>query len=123
MGKIFEVKYGTMYNQNGIGIDNLAIIFDVNSGVLKYGDVSRGMKALYEDMINKYKKAGLDDMANDLMYLEFDRYDGVLSIEEICTFANYMILVSANSKTIMNMLNMSEEDLKIKIKALQELGF
>ena len=123
MNKIFEVKYGTIYTKNGVGIDNLAVILDKNSSVLKYGDVSKGMKSLYEDMVSKYKKVGLHDIAQDLIYLEFDRYNGVLSIDEICTFANYMMLVSANGKTIVNMLSMSANDLKKRLKELSELGF
>lgn len=123
MDKIFEVKYGTMYNKNGIGIDNLAVILDKTSGVFRYGDVSTGMKTLFNDMVDNYIKAGFKDMAQNLIYLEFDRYDGILSIEEICTFANYIIMVSANSETIIKMLNMSEDDLKKRLKELAELGF
>lgn len=123
MNNIFKVKDGTIYNKDGIGFANLAVILDKNGGLLKYGDVSRGMKEVFEDIVNKYKKAGLEEMANDLFYIEFDRYEGVLTIEEICTFLNYMILVSANGENLMKMLSMNEKDLKKKLKELNELGF
>lgn len=123
MEKILNVKYGTIYTRSGMGIDNLAVILDKNSGLIKYGDSSRGMKEIFNDMVSKYKQLGLEDMANDLVLLEFDRYDGILSIDEICTFANYMIMVSANSQNIFKMLSMEEIELKKRLKEFSALGF
>lgn len=123
MERILKVENGTIYTQNGTAIDNLAVILDRSSGLLKYGDSTKGMISIFNDMVSKYKEVGLENMANDLVLLQFDRYNGVLSIDEICTFANYMIMVSANSETIFKILNMNEYEFKNKIKELSELGF
>lgn len=123
MNKVLEVKYGTIYTNGGIGIDHIGVIIDKNSGLLKYGDSTKDLNSYFLDMVSKYRKAGLSDIADDLVYIEFDRYDGILSIEEICTFVNYMVMCSANGERIMKMLNMDEENLKIEIKKLAEIGY
>jgi hypothetical protein len=99
------------------GIDNMAVIID------KDGDSDEYMDKYYTDMISKYKKAGLEDICDNLVYIKFDRYDGVLTIEEICTFVNYMLMCSVNGNKIMNMLNMSANEIKSEIARLQEIGY
>ena len=123
MERVLEVKYGTIYTSGGIGIDHIGVIIDKNSGLLKYGDTTKNLKDYFIEMVSKYRKVGLSDIADDLVYIEFDRYDGILSIEEICTFVNYMVMCSANGERIMKMLNMDEENLKIEIKKLAEIGY
>lgn len=116
------VKYGTIYC-NGIGIDNMAVIIDTDGGLLKFGDAERHMRTYYADMTEKYKKSGCGDMCDSLLYIEFDRYKGLLTIEEICTFVNYMRLCSANGERIVKMLNMNAPDIKSELKKLSEIGY
>lgn len=122
--KIFRVEYGSIYrNETGSIIETMAVIIDKSVGLLKYGDAQRGLYDYYNEMVEKYKKCGLEDIANDLIYVQFDRYEGVLTIEEICTFANYMVMCSCNGETIYNMLQMTPEKLKEKLKVLEGYGY
>ena len=122
--KIFSVQYGSIYkNSTGCIIETMAFIIDINSSVLKYGDANSGLSDYHLEMVNKYKKIGLEDMANDLIYIEFDRYEGVLTIEEICTFANYIVMCSCNGQDILKMLNTETPELKEKLKLLSEFGY
>jgi hypothetical protein len=123
MERILNVQYGTIYTQDGIGIDNMAVIIDKDGGLIKYGDSEKYLDKYYSETISKYKKAGLDDIANDLLYVKFDRYDGVLSIDEICTFVNYMIMCSANGNKIVEILSMPVDEMKNKIEQLKEMDY
>lgn len=122
--KIFRVEYGSIYrNQTGSIIETMAVIIDKSVGLLKYGDAQTGLYDYYNEMVGKYKKCGLEDIANDLIYVQFDRYEGILTIEEICTFANYMVMCSCNGPTIYKMLQMDSNELKEKLKSLSEYGY
>ena len=121
--KVFKVKNGSIYNNNGIMIDNMGVIVDKDGGLIKYGDVSKGIKECYTNMVDKYLKCGFDDMANDLVYIEFNRYDGILSIEEICTLCNYMIMCSAVGSKLYKLLTMDKDKIKREIKKLSDLGY
>lgn len=117
-----RVEFGTIYTQSGRGIDQIAVILDTDYGsVMKYGDAEK-VQSYYGEMIEKYRKTGFEEEAENYMLITFDRYDGVLSIEEICTLVNYMIQVSANPR-LMTILKMPEGELKKEIKKLQEFGF
>lgn len=121
---IFRVEYGSIYkNDTGCIIENMAFIISRDSSVLKYGDKNRGLYDYYLATIKKYKSCGLEDIANNLFYIEFDRYDGILTVEEICIFANYIVMCSCNGEIIYNMLKMDEVELKNKIKTLAEYGY
>ena len=110
--KIFSVKYGSIYkNSTDCIIETMAFIIDINSSVLKYGDANSGLSDYYLEIIKKYKK------------IEFDRYKGVLTIEEICTFANYIVMCSCNGQDILKMLDMETPELKEKLKLLSEFGY
>lgn len=124
VANIFRVEYGSIYkNDTGRIIENMAFVISRDSSVLKYGDKNTGLYDYYLDISSKYKECGLEDMANNLFYIEFDRYDGVLTVEEICTFANYIVMCSCNGETIYNMLKMNEAELKSKIKTLAGYGY
>ena len=118
-----KVKNRTIYNKEGQKIDNISFIFDKTSGLLKYGDSEKWVEQHYIEMLSKYRQAGLNDIAEDIILVKFDRYNNELSIEEICAFLNYIILVSSNSEKIMKMLDMNIQDFKLEIKKLQELGY
>lgn len=74
-------------------------------------------------MVNDFRKQGFGDIADNLILIEFDRYDGILSVDEICTFVNYMVMCSANGEKVLKMLSMKEEDLKKELKKLSEFGY
>lgn len=123
---IFRVEYGSIYNTNSnTMIGNMGIIYDKEDGcLLKYGDINRGLEEYYLNMKDKYIKSGLKEIAEDIILIKFDRYESELSMDEICTFCNYLVMVSANKDVINNMLfNMSTEQLKDKLKNLKELGY
>jgi len=119
---ILRVEYGSIYTQYNTMIDNMTIIFNKDMGVHKYGE-ARDVEKDYEEIVLKSRKAGLDEWADNFILIKFDRYEGSLTIEEVCTFVNYMIMVSANSDKNLEMLNMETKELKIEIKKLQEIGF
>ena len=121
--KVFKVKYGSIYNNNGIMINNMGVIVDKDAGLIKYGDVNKGIKECYTNMVDKYLKCGFEDMANDLVYIEFNRYDSILSIEEICTLCNYMVMCSGTGSRLYKLLSMDEDDIKKEIKKLRDLGY
>lgn len=122
--KLLNVRHGTIYTQDGIGMDNIAIIFDKSAGLLKYGDTEKSdIKEYYNVIQNQFRQLGLNDDADDILYIEFDRYKNALTIEEICTFLNYILMVSANSKRIFNMLSMAADEIKKELNRLSELGF
>ena len=120
---IFKVEYGSLYNNiTETIIENIGFIYDKESGtILKYGDLNKNFEQYYLDMQNKYIKAGLKDIADDILLIKFNRYESKLSIDEICIFCNYLTMCSANKNIINNMLfNMTIEELKSKLKNLKE---
>ena len=120
---IFKVEYGSSYNNiTKTIIDDIGFIYDRGTGtILKYGDLNKNFEQYYLDMQNKYIKAGLKDIADDILLIKLNRYESKLSIDEICTFCNYLTMCSANKNIINNMLfNMTIEELKLKLKDLKE---
>lgn len=122
MKKPLNVQYGTIYTEGGIGIDNMSVILDKTVGLMKYGD-KEWIEEYFDEMVAKYRTAGFENMADNLMVVHFDRYDGSLDIEAICTFVNYMILCSGNIHKIMSMFGMTQEHLLEEIKKLKEFGY
>lgn len=130
MKKVLEVKFGSMYTTSGKlqMIDNIGFVFSKETGVLKWGSMDGlGGESTVRDYYNKrlqaYKDGGLEKEANDLVLLEFDRYDGVLSIEEICVLSNYIILSCTSYKTIESLMYLDEASLHSEVKALQSFGY
>lgn len=124
--KALVVEYGSIYTKSrDLMIDNLVIIYDKQLGcMLKYGDADRSnIKKYYYDMIKKWQDIGMAEDAENIVMVEFDRYEGVLTIEEICTLANYLIMVSALGEKFHKLLNSDENTLKQEIAKLRELGF
>lgn len=121
---MLRVEYGSICGEYLSGfIDNMCIIVDKDTGsIMKYGDAETSdIKQYYQNMIEKYQKAGFDDMANCLMLIEFDRYDGILSIEEICTIVNYGM--NCHSERFLELFSMNENDLHQRITKLKEYGY
>lgn len=125
MEKVFIAKYGSIYEKETcFCINNLGVVVDKTVGLIKYGDCSYNfLENWYENAIEKYKKVGFNDVANDIILYKFDRYNGALTIDEICTFLNYMVQVSSNGERIFQMLNKDINLLKEDLKGLAELGF
>lgn len=125
MEKHFVVRYGSIYKKDScFCINNLGIVVDKSTGLLKYGDCDNDfLESWYKDIVEKYKKVGFDDIARDIILYKFDRYNGVLTIDEICTFLNYMVQVSSNGERIFQMLNKDINSLREDLKGLSELGF
>lgn len=124
MEKILEVKCGSIYTNSGLCIEHIGVVFDKEAGILlKYGDSTNELNDYFIKMVNDFRKQGFGDIADNLILIEFDRYDGILSVDEICTFVNYMVMCSANGEKVLKMLSMKEEDLKKELKKLSEFGY
>lgn len=105
MKKILEVKFGSIYSNEGIIIENMAVIFSMESGLHKYGELKQ-LEKIYSDENLKLRKSGLEDYANSFILIKFDKYENLLTTEEICTIVNYMVMVSGNFDNNLKMLNM-----------------
>lgn len=121
---MLKVLYGSITNEREeFLIDNICIIVDTDTGsIVKYGDRdSSDIIQYYEKMYNKYLEVGLEEAAEALKLISFDRYNGVLSIDEICTIVNYGM--NAHSKVFLELFKMTEEDLHNEIKRLHQYGY
>lgn len=119
----FKVQYGSIYDDRGIGIDNMSVIYG-EAVIPKYGDTDKdNMEAYYETLVSKYRSIGFNEMADSISLIKFDRYDGILDIEEICTLCNYIFMVSANYDIINKLLTLNSDELKNELTRLKELGF
>ena len=125
MNKPFKVEFGSIYHESGIMYDQIGVIVDKQGGMMKYGhmDGPNNLADYFSSYVKKYRDVGFNDIADNLILVGFDSYKGVLSVEEICTFMNYMLLCSANGSRIVNMLKMDADELHVKIKELQEVGY
>lgn len=103
-------------------INNMSIIVDTEDGiVLKYGDVdTSNICEYYTIMIDKLSKVN-KDMADNIKLIKFDRYNGILSIEDICCIVNYGM--NCHSERFMKLFEMNEQDLKNEIKRLRNYGY
>ena len=100
---MLKVLNGSITNEKeNFLIDNLAMIVDLDSGaVIKYGDKEMDhMEELYERKQKQNMSLGPENaLFPSLSLITFDRYEGKLSIEEICTFAN--VGIYGNPKTFL----------------------
>ena len=130
MKKPLEVKFGSIYTTSGRleMIDNIGLVINKKLGFVKYGslDVIAGesnLRNYYNKTVKSLRGIGLDDEADNLVLIEFDRYDGVLNIEEICTLCNYIIMVLHDYSDIMNLMSLDENGLRSEISRLQSMGY
>ena len=123
MKNVLKVKHDSIYKEDSIIIEELAFILDKEAGLMKWGE-KESLDKYYQDMIEKYRSIpGLEEFTNNQIYIEFSKYNTVLTKEEICTLGNYIITVSANGRKVIEMLNMTEAQLKEEINRLHKLGF
>lgn len=127
MKKALEVKFGSMYTTSGKlqMIDDIGLILNKDAGFSKYGSLNgeRNIRDYYNNKVKEYRESGLSDIADNLVLIEFDRYDGVLSIEEICTLCNYIIGSCLDYETIMKVLTLGEAEIHTKIAELSNFGY
>jgi len=121
---MLKVEYGSVYNENkSFLIDNMCIIVDKEMGsIMKYGDAETSdIKQYYTTMCSRYNELGFSDMAESLVFIEFDRYKEQLTIEEICTIVNYGM--NCHNKIFMDLFDMEISVLHKRISELKEFGY
>lgn len=103
--------------------NNPCIIIDKDSGtLLKMGDTTTNPLDNYlKTATDAYRKAGLDDMADAMILINFDRYS-TLNIEEICTLMNFF-MNSIGPRKMAELLNSDETALKVELSRLAEMGW
>lgn len=102
----------------------VAVLVDLEFGtLLKVGEAD-WVNNYRNTMIEAYKKAGHAEMGNALTVVEFKHplVDGKLDADEICTMINYLGN-SIGEKSMKELLTMDIDNLKNKLKTLQEFGF
>lgn len=117
-----RVEYGSIYTKDGRMIETMTLLLSKQDGLLKYGN-KEAIEKVYKDRIDAYTTLNLTDDIEDLFLLEFDRLEGVLTAEEICTLVNYMILTSANGTNIMELIHLEEGRLKARIEGFKVCGY
>lgn len=136
-------KLGALYTSNGsilsrtdpsIMLDeNIAVCIAVDNdentiSLMKYGNYD-SVSSYYKNSIKKLIDSGLEELASEWKLLTFNTAypelcfapDGYnFTIDEICTLLNYWCNVSLTSADI---LLMSVDDAKHKIKSLADFGY
>lgn len=76
---------GSIYDMNGCIIENPALLIDKSDGCVHgYGDAGN-VNAKFEKMLNAYNKAGMQEMTENLMLLDFsDAYFHDITNEQVC---------------------------------------
>lgn len=120
--KPLKVINGNIYTQDGIEIDNMAVIFSKYAGIMRYGDTVE-LREYYNKMKKEYIDIGFSNKAEELILIEFDKNEGTLNTDEICIFVNYMVMCSSNANRIMQLMNMDEDTLKNELIELKRWGF
>lgn len=121
---MFKVMYGSIFNKDETYmIDHLAIILNKDTGTIRYGDkYMHKMADKYKADCTKLREVGLSAMADDLIYFEFDRYEGVLSIEEVCIILNQLVYFSNSYVSLVPLLLQGDiNTLKLKIIDYKEM--
>jgi len=119
---MLKVEHGSIYNTNGCIIEQPDIIYDTDSGLMRYGNAEK-LRDHYDRIIEKYRKAGMFEMTETTKYAEFDRYFGVLDIEEIKTLFNYFIFGGAAGEKIHTTLSLDAQGLKAEIAKYKDMGY
>lgn len=103
-------------------IENIGAIIDVEGGLIKYGDTVRWLENYYQELMGAV--AMRRDIINmeDIILVKLHESEE-LTVEEICTLVNYMILCSANGGRIMRILTSEDTKLHEEIGILSKLGY
>lgn len=104
-------------------IDNMCIIVNTDVGYIhQYGDADHSnIKDHYNKMMDKYLKSSCPEFANDFKLICFDRYNGQLTIEEICTIVNYGL--NSHGERFLDLFKLNIDDLKKRVKELQAINY
>lgn len=89
---------GSIYDMNGNIIENPALLIDKSDGCVHgYGD-TKNITAKFVNMAAAYSNAGLKDMADDLLLMDFSSawYKG-MSNEEVCYILRRAVEYTATS--------------------------
>lgn len=120
---MLRVLYGSITNEEGTFlIDNMALVVDKSVGtVLKYGDIERSnIKEYYQTAIERFRVID-PEIAGNLVLITFDRYNGALSIEDICTITNYAL--NCHGTGFLELFSMPVKQLKERLAKLKEYGY
>lgn len=121
----FQTNYGDLVDKNySIRTVHPAVVIDLETGgLLKVGDHQYGSISNWftQNMLDYQNSTGLNPIAR-FTYIAFDRYEGVLDIEEICTFIN-MLNNHMGSDRVKSLLSMDASTLKSEIKKYANMGF
>lgn len=117
----YYVENGMLHSRgNELQTSNPAVIIDREVGtLLKVGDA---------DYLGDYYNAFLlrlqtcPDMPRNLVYIAFDRYEGILDMNEICTLIN-MLNNHLGGEKVRKLLSMNSGTLKSEIKKFADMGF
>lgn len=107
-----EVDGSVVCTSTDCKIENPSLVVDLDLGcVLKNADIN---------VCEPYYNAVVEKLSN-IKLIIMDKYAS-LSVPEICTFMNY-IRNSIGPENMRRMLNMSEVELRERLKYLHSLGF
>lgn len=131
-----KVQYGSIYGFNGCMIENPAVILDITKDpddiltLHRYGSAD-AIKSTYDNMHDRYIRAGFTEMAENLVMITFDTITGFadydrmtgakFTTDEICTLINW--LGNAISVKSFNELFVSEETAHAELAKLMSFGF
>lgn len=115
------VKFGSIYDKNGIMIDNMAVIFNKDFGLYKYGEL-RDIEKYYNDLSVKFKNNGLEDLMQDYSLINFDRYNSELCVNEVCVIVNFM-LNTTNAESVLSLLELTIQEIKQEVLKLTKMGY
>lgn len=119
---MLRVENGAIVNEdNSIMINEPAIVIDKDCGsVMKYGNKDR-VSEYYRTAVSKYTQMGFVDMAENLVFIDFDRYNSEISIDDICTIINYGMNCHAESFT--ELFSLNAQTLKDRLEQLRKYGY
>lgn len=121
----FQINYGDLVNKDfTLRTIHPAVVLDLETGgLLKVGDHKYGSTGNWfaQHMLDYQNSTGLNPVSR-FVYIAFDRYEGILDIEEICTFIN-MLNNHMGAERVKGLLAMDADTLKAEIKKYADMGF
>lgn len=121
----YKTENGMLTNEGRTFFANdICVIVDIDVGtLLNVGDRNTSnISTKYDTMVKKYRDAGLDEYADALLFVEFNKYEQNISRDGICTLVNYLSNCIGSEK-MKELFAMDNEALNRKIEQLQEIGF
>ena len=129
----YYVQDGSIFNRynNSFFDEDVTIIIDTSEGILLKVGKKDNITKYFETMCSKYNNMGLTDMISSMKLITFyvkypnlgfepDGYN--FDIDEICTIINWFNN-HIGPDNMNEFLNQSLDEMKCKIKKLQNIGF